>query len=168
MHDDNGYDKNGKKINDNGGDTTDYLYDENLNIIDSRNVFKGEINIYTGKPDGRSFGYKPISGALSDPTLDILGFYGGGKVIGTGLSLLGKGFTAATGGLKQWIRYGTSHSIKGDFATKSFRWGAGGSHWEKIGNPTLQNLNRSFRQTKLPGNNWRVQDAGHFHVKKIN
>ena len=33
--DDNGYDKNGKKINDNGGETIDYKYDEDGTIIDS-------------------------------------------------------------------------------------------------------------------------------------
>lgn len=34
----NGYDKNGKKINDNGGNTTDYMYDDNGKVISSTSV----------------------------------------------------------------------------------------------------------------------------------
>lgn len=68
-----------------------------------------------------------------------------------------------TGRTKQWIRTGSSYSVKGDFKTYSTRWGAGGNYWKKIGNPTLQNWNKSLRNTKIPGNSWRVQDKGHFH-----
>lgn len=35
---DNGYDKNGKKINNNGGDTTDYRYDDSDKVISSTSV----------------------------------------------------------------------------------------------------------------------------------
>ncbi|MXV37295.1 hypothetical protein GO491_01195 [Flavobacteriaceae bacterium Ap0902] len=73
----------------------------------------------------------------------------------------------ATGGLKQWIRfYGKSYSHVGQFKTYSTRWGAGGDYWKKIGSTVLQKWNRNLRQMRLPGNNWRVKDSGHFHWKK--
>ena len=34
------------------------------------------------------------------------------------------------------------------------------------GNPTLRRMNENLRNTKLPGNNWRVNDPGHFHIIK--
>ena len=61
--DDNGYDKDGNKINDNGGDFTDYLYDENGNIIESKFVFQThnmtptEFN-NSGYENFRGYGYK--------------------------------------------------------------------------------------------------------------
>lgn len=159
---------NGKKINDNGGDDIDYNYDDDGNIIGSTDVkFIGSISQGQFRELGgfRGYGYRAVpmaTGAIAEDNT-IFGFYAGGKIIGAGLSLLGEGFTAATGGLKQWIRTGPSYSIEGGFKTVSTRWGAGGNHWKKIGNTSLQNINKSFRQTKLPGNNWRVNDAGHFH-----
>ena len=71
----NGYDKNGTKINDKGGDETDYLYDDDGNIIASTEVavFRSEVrNKILGE---RGYGYKIslTSGALYDPTWDILG-----------------------------------------------------------------------------------------------
>ena len=99
--------------------------------------------------------------------------YVGGKVLGSVLgnvsnkviSFIGK----YTGGTKQWIRTGSSYSVKGGFKTYSTRWRAGGNYWKKIGNPTLQNWNKSLRNTKIPGNSWRVQDKRSFSlVEKIN
>ncbi|QOR73761.1 hypothetical protein IMZ16_09660 [Cruoricaptor ignavus] len=164
---DNGYDENGKKVSNKGGDRTDYLYDKNGNEIASTSVkvtFSqgGEVS---SSFEGYGFRYytQGTGGALYDPSFDIMSsFVGGvvtGKALGFGVGYLNK----VTGGLKQWVRTGSSYSIKGGFKTYSTRWGAGGNHWKKIGNSTLQNWNRSFRQTKLPGNSWRVQDPGHFH-----
>ncbi|MCW0514332.1 hypothetical protein OKE69_10940, partial [Riemerella anatipestifer] len=90
--------------------------------------------------------------------------YVGGSITGKGI---GNYLTRTTGGIKQWIRTGPSHSQVGKFKTYSTRWGAGGRHWKKIGNPTLQKWNRAFRKTKLPGNSWRIKDPGHFHWKKF-
>ena len=120
-------------------------------------------------PYGNSEGYgyrmhhQLQSPALYDPSFDIMSSYVGGAVAGKAIGVGLGYFNKATGGLKQWIRTGSSYSIVGDFPTYSTRWGAGGNHWRKIGNSTLQNWNKTFRQTKLPGNNWRVQDPGHFH-----
>lgn len=36
----------------------------------------------------------------------------------------------------------------------------------KIGSSTLRELNEQLRNTKLPGNNWRVNDPGHLHLKR--
>ncbi|MDH6354191.1 RHS repeat-associated protein [Dysgonomonas sp. PH5-45] len=86
----------------------------------------------------------------------VWGIYKGGTVA-----------SKATGGVKQWIRpYGKSFSRKGDYVTYGTRWGASPRYVHRIGNPTLRRWNQSLRQTKLPGNNWRVQDPGHFHWKK--
>ncbi len=167
MEPDNGYDKNGKKINNDGGDMTDYIYDDKGNVISHTSVtisttHGGEISSYY-EAYGMRLRTIGTGGALYDPSFDIAITEIGGGLVFKGLGLGLKYFNTATGGLKQWIRMGSSYSIEGGFKTYSTRWGAGGNHWKKIGNSTLQNWNRSFRQTKLPGNNWRVQDPGHFH-----
>ena len=81
MKPDNGYDREGKKINDNGGDEIDYRYDDNGNIISSK-----EVNIIrTGKfgQDLDTYGlrvYNIKTGGLYDPSFDIF----------TNLYMLGK------------------------------------------------------------------------------
>ena len=139
------------------------MYDEKGNEISStkvihRGVSQGEFRELNGLRGYGVDGFKLSTGAIQVDN-SLFELYAGTKA----LNLVGKGFNALTGGLKQWIRTGPSHSIKGGFNTVSTRWGAGGNHWKKIGNTTLQNINKSFRQTKLPGNNWRVNDSGHFH-----
>ncbi|WP_156173284.1 hypothetical protein [Chryseobacterium gallinarum] len=174
MQPDNGYDENGKKINDVGGDKTDYILrktqfgGEDVYVILESTEVKHTYSPY-GNHEG--YGYRMHnqlqSPALYDPSFDVaITQIGGGlalKGIGLGGKYLISNFNRATGGLKQWIRTGSSYSIEGGFKTYSTRWGAGGKHWKKIGNTTLQNWNKTFRQTKLPGNNWRVKDPGHFH-----
>ncbi|TDS55233.1 hypothetical protein C8P70_1234 [Myroides indicus] len=164
---DNGYDEYGNKINDNGGDVMDIKYDSDGGILDITDV---EVRYWekvgeTSPLPLEEFGirrFRMASGAINQDNT-FFELYAGGKILGSGLSYLSKEFTVLTGGLKQWIRTGSSYSIEGGFKTVSTRWGSGGNYWKKIGNPTLQNLNKSFRQTKLPGNSWRVKDAGHFH-----
>jgi hypothetical protein len=74
---------------------------------------------------------------------------------------------AATGGLKQWVRIGSSYSHNlGSKTALSIRWGASPKYANKIGNTILRDLNQSIRQSKLPGDSWRVKDAGHLHIKK--
>ena len=66
-----------------------------------------------------------------------------------------------------WIRFGPSYSTSGDFPTKyTLRWGSNRYYNNQIGNSKLRDLNLKLRNTKLPGNNWRVNDPGHFHIKK--
>ncbi|MCT3833551.1 hypothetical protein HZP56_08365 [Elizabethkingia anophelis] len=203
---DNGYDESGRKINNNGGDDVDYLYDQNGNIISSTKVkimtMQGEV---TSKFEGYGFRFSTegTGGVLYDPSFHIAISEIGGGLAFKGLGIAGKylyrnrglisegvsraysvvsegvsraysvipkgiqNFNKSTGGIKQWIRTGRSYSIEGGFKTYSTRWGAGGNYWKKIGNPTLQNWNKAFRKTKLPGNNWRVKDPGHFHWKKL-
>lgn len=73
----------------------------------------------------------------------------------------------ATGGTKQWVRFGSSYSHNlGIKIRYSIRWGASPKYAPSIGNIYLRILNQELRKTKLPGNNWRVKDAGHFHIKK--
>ncbi|MCL1666558.1 hypothetical protein M2T82_00630 [Elizabethkingia ursingii] len=141
---------------------------------------------------GFRFRTEGTGGALYDPSFDMAVSEIGGGLAFKGLGIAGKylyrnrglisegvfraysvipkgiqNFNKSTGGIKQWIRTGRSYSIEGGFKTYSTRWGAGGNYWKKIGNPTLQNWNKAFRKTKLPGNNWRVKDPGHFHWKKL-
>lgn len=49
----------------------------------------------------------------------------------------------------------------------TIRWGSN-RHYRnnKIGSSTLRELNEQLRNTKLPGNNWRVNDSGHLHLKR--
>lgn len=169
MEPDNGYDENGKKINDLGGDKTDYILRKNpfggdgYQILDQVNVEHS----YGPYGNHEGYGYRmhnqlPSPG-LYDPSFDFAASSVGGAVAGKAVGFGVGYFNKATGGLKQWVRTGSSYSIEGGFKTYSTRWGAGGNHWKKIGNSTSQKWNKSFRQTKLPGNNWRVQDPGHFH-----
>ncbi len=74
---------------------------------------------------------------------------------------------AATGGLKQCLRIGSSYSHNLSSRTAlSIRWGASPRYANRIGNTSLRNLNQSIRQFKLPGDSWRVKDAGDFHITR--
>ena len=93
-------------------------------------------------------------------------------IILLGQSVLGGAFKGLrsmvkyeTGGLSQWIRIGSSYSKTGGFYTQSIRWGASPYYSEKIGNPILRQINQSLRNVKIPLNNWRTADKGHFHWK---
>lgn len=72
-----------------------------------------------------------------------------------------------TGGLGAWIRWhANSHSFRGGFDTKSICWGANKHDAnKKIGNSTLQKLNQTLRETRMPFNSCRTADKGHFHWK---
>ncbi|MFB9109794.1 hypothetical protein [Flavobacterium gyeonganense] len=130
--DDNGYDKNGNQVNNNGGDTTDYMYDDNGEIISStsvtyRGVSQGEFGSNGGKLRGYGFkGFKLSTGAIAEDNT-IFEMYAGGKVLGAGWSYLGEGlntlktpFFRATGnfireyvpklGANRYLRIGTSTS----------------------------------------------------------
>ena len=172
--------KDGKtvKVGNKGGDQIDYLYDEHYGpVLDRPLLAVAEVEHSTvttgnfssgGHSTESGFGYRihrKFGGhGLIDDGLSLMPVGRMGHVMGKGI---GHYLTRTTGGMKQWIRIGNSFSHAGGFKTYSIRWGAGGKHWQKIGNPTLQKWNRSFRQTKLPGNGWRTQDPGHFHLKKI-
>ena len=98
MEPDNGYDKNGKKINDNGGNTTDYRYDDNGNIVSSTSV---KITFSQGGEVSSSFegyGFRHYSqgtgGAMMDPSLDIVSFATSLGEIKAGYTLLKMGLTS--------------------------------------------------------------------------
>src|SRR5690606_9758184 len=76
--------------------------------------------------DGNIVGYNRRMSAGVNAFTSLVPISGAPK----GLTLANESFTAATGGLKQWIRIGPSHSVSGDFPTFSLRWGAGGKHWK--------------------------------------
>ena len=81
---------NGKKINDNGGDTTDYDYDDNGNIISSTEVRL--IGTVSSSHSLRGYGWKAFpmaTGGISEDN-SFVGGYAGGKVIGLGLSAISK------------------------------------------------------------------------------
>ena len=87
-------------------------------------------------------------------------------------SLLPLGYAKAViGPTKQWIRFGPSYSH--NLATKtasSIRWGASpgnkGKYLNQIPSVRMREVNQWLRTQKLPGNNWRTKDPGHFHIKK--
>ncbi|WP_410493579.1 RHS repeat-associated core domain-containing protein [Chryseobacterium sp. JV274] len=97
MQPDNGYDKNGKKINNNGGDTTDYRYDDNGNVISSTSV---KITHSQGGELSSSFeGYgfrhynQGTGGALYDPSMDMFQLYVGAGELKAGYGLIKMGVT---------------------------------------------------------------------------
>lgn len=79
----NGYDRNGKKINDHGGDTTDYMYNDDGEIISSISV--KVLKTGTIGQDVDAYGlriYNVKSGGLIDPSFDIFtSFAGGGSFL---------------------------------------------------------------------------------------
>jgi len=84
-----------------------------------------------------------------------------------GAKALYSSFVRSTGGRKTWFRIGPSKSRTGNFMTKkSIRWWSNSHYRKSIGNPTLRKWNEQLHNTKLPGNNWRVNDRGHFHWEK--
>lgn len=97
MQPDNGYDKNGKKINNNGGDTTDYRYEDNGNVISSTNV---KISTFEGgevSSNMEGYGYRMRTigsgGALYDPSMDMFQLYVGAGELKAGYGLLKMGVT---------------------------------------------------------------------------
>ena len=106
--DDNGYDKNGKQINNNGGDITDYRYNDNGNIISSTSVeFKGAIPS-SGELRGYGFkGFPMATGAITEDN-SFVGGYVGGKVIGLGLSAVSKSNVIGKFAFSNKITGGTS------------------------------------------------------------
>ena len=91
---DNGYDENGKKINNNGGNTTDYLYDKNGNVISSTDVKRVRLTNELAMPS-RSYGYDYYQGggALYDPSWDMFQIYAGAGELKAGYGVLKMGLT---------------------------------------------------------------------------
>ncbi|MBK8659365.1 MAG: hypothetical protein IPN22_10995 [Bacteroidetes bacterium] len=94
-----------------------------------------------------------------------------GQIAATGSGALGATYAylkGQTGGMYQWYRNKPSYSFNLQQNTlQSISWGASPKHLDKIGSPSLRNLNMMIRLTKLPpGSMWRTADAGHFHIKK--
>lgn len=74
----------------------------------------------------------------------------------------------AAGGLKQWVRIGSSYSHNlGQKVPLSIRWGASPKYAKKIPNQLLRNLNQWLRGKRLPPgmSNPRTADPGHCHIK---
>lgn len=120
MADDNGYDKNGNKINSNGGDTTDYRYDDNGNIIESTSVkFIGSISQGKFRELGgfRGYGFRGLpmaTGAITDDSLNFTAnlfavgeIYAGAKLTIMGLTTVSKsslGIRVALGGSETTLK----------------------------------------------------------------
>lgn len=85
--------------------------------------------------------------------------YGGGRVAYNAI-------TPHTGTIQNWARIGNSYSQTSQVRTVAVRWGSNNHYAKSIGNERIREMNRSFRETKLPGSSWRVQDRGHFHLWK--
>jgi len=68
--------------------------------------------------------------------------------------------TRATGGIKQWIRIGTSYNKTLKVHTFAIKWGAGARHVRRIKNLRLRAWNRKLRQWQLPF----TMEAGHLHL----
>ena len=76
-----------------------------------------------------------------------------------------------TGPLKQWVRIDSSYSRAGGYKTTlSIKWGASpagnGKYLKQIPNESFREVNQWFRNLKIPGQNWRVNDPGHLHIKR--
>ncbi|CAA7386973.1 RHS repeat-associated core domain-containing protein [Chryseobacterium fistulae] len=94
----NGYDKNGRKINNNGGNTTDYMYDEQGKVIGSTSVKitrsqGGELNSTFEGYGFRHYNFG-TGGALYDPSWDVVSLATSIGEIGAGYSLIKMGVTS--------------------------------------------------------------------------
>lgn len=94
------------------------------------------------------------------------GIHSGLRLIGSKTAEYITKLNAQTGGFKQWVRVGDSYSRNENCKMLSLRWGTNSHYQRQIGNPTLRTINNKLRHMKLPGNNWRVNDPGHFHIKR--
>lgn len=110
---------------------------------------------YSGCEDGASFSNGAGQVAF--------GAAASGAAIG-GAQALSK----AAGGLKQWVRIGSSYSHNlGQKVPLSIRWGASPKYAKKIPNQLLRNLNQWLCGKRLPPgmSNPRTADPGHCHIK---
>ncbi|AZI39184.1 hypothetical protein [Epilithonimonas vandammei] len=109
MEPDNGYDENGRKINDLGGDKTDYILRKNpfggdgYQILDQIDVK----HTYGPFGDSEGYGYRNHyvkqnlpSPALYDPSFDIMSNYVGGAVAGKALGV-GLGYLSTSNKIGQ-------------------------------------------------------------------
>jgi len=91
--------------------------------------------------------------------------------VDTAITLGGGGITKsiswALGPTKQWFRLKGSYShVMGQKTSLTLSFGASPRHLNKIPTEVGRSINRWFRGLKIPGSNWRTQDAGHLHLKK--
>ena len=130
----------GKLISKEGGDEIDYEVDDEGNIIqETRDIW----HIYTDK-DASGFGYR----------------HHGPKQVEFAMP-------SWFGGLNNNIlRIGKSYSQIGGFKTYAIKWGAAKKYYNKITNPTYKSFQKWWRSTKIPVNNWRTNDPGHWHLWK--
>ncbi|MDR6548698.1 hypothetical protein J2810_004788 [Chryseobacterium rhizosphaerae] len=94
---DNGYDKNGKKINNNGGDKTDYRYDDNGNVISSTSVkiTRSQGGELSSSFEGYGFRHynQGTGGAMYDASWDVASMFIGAGEVKAGYGLLKMGVT---------------------------------------------------------------------------
>lgn len=78
---DDGFDKKGNKVNNNGGDTTDYLYDDSGKIVETKKV--NIIENSGSELTFRFYGTKVVGqgGTLYDPSAEIFLNYAGGELL---------------------------------------------------------------------------------------
>ncbi|MBS3992183.1 MAG: hypothetical protein KGZ87_00525 [Bacteroidetes bacterium] len=153
--DDNGYDKNGKQINNKGGDTTDYLYDEKGNIIDSKPVeFIGAISQGEFRDLGgfRGYGFKGFpmaTGAIAEDNTIAGGFIGGIAVKGAGSILSSESASLVlkysnTLNKGNWWRLGEGFNPATGLRNIRLAWGAHPNYLSQVPK-FLQGLNTSLR-----------------------
>jgi hypothetical protein len=151
--DDNGYDINGKQINNNGGDTTDYRYDDNGNIIDStpvqfRAVSQGEFRELGGFRGYGVKGFAMNTGAISEDNTIANLFTGGAVVKGVGSILSSKSASLVlkysnTLNKGNWWRLGMGKHNGQVFMRAA--WGAHKNYLDQVPKH-LQGLNKMIRK----------------------
>jgi|SaaInl4_150m_RNA_FD_contig_91_40023_length_768_multi_2_in_0_out_0_1 hypothetical protein len=70
----------------------------------------------------------------------------------------------AVGPASAWLRVGSSFSKTSRVSTTAIRWGSNSFYRNRIGSAGLRSLNKTLHNVRLPGNSWRVRDAGHLHL----
>lgn len=94
---DNGYDKNGNKINNNGGDKTDYKYDDNGNVISSTSVkiTRSQGGELSSSFEGYGFRHynQGTGGAMYDASWDVASMFIGAGEVKAGYNVLKMGVT---------------------------------------------------------------------------
>jgi hypothetical protein len=101
---------------------------------------------------------------IADLPWQVASLYGPGRIAEGAVSTY-----RAMGPMKQWIRFGSSHSKVGGFdVALSLRWGASpignGKYLKQIPSQEMRDINQQMRNIRIPLAGWRTADSGHLHL----
>lgn len=163
--DDNGYDKNGNKINDNGGDTTDTMYNDDGSVFSTTAVenitadggFHNSLRGY-----GYKVNFKMATGAVTEDNTIANLFTGGAAAKGVCSLLSSKSASlvlkySSTLNKGNWWRLGQGFNPSTGLKNIRLAWGAHPNYLQQVPK-FLHGINtslRNFAQGHIHFPNWK-------------